>query len=375
MSHRIARVEAIPARVPFKADFRIGRGQVGAAGVGGDHVFVRLETADGAVGWGEVRAVPAWSYETVEAITFAIRHYFADLLLGRDPFELNALHRAMYERLTPAVSNGQPFAKAAVDIALHDLMGQIAGVPVHALLGGRVREQVELTYALSIAEPEVMAAAAREASFCSCFKVKVAGDPAADAARMAAISAAAPHATLWLDANQSYTPALVGPFLEAIRDLPRVFCLEQPVKSIDWFGMQRVRRSSRLPLAIDEGAFSSFDVARVARLEAADLVVLKVCKSGGLRECGKSAAVAEAHGMGLLGSGLTESGVGLAASVHFFCTLDTLLPPELNGPEFLADLLVDGLEIDGARVRVPDGPGLGVRVDEAAIRASEIRFG
>jgi muconate cycloisomerase len=374
VSHRIARVEAIPARVPFKVDFRIGRGQVGAAGVGGDHVFVRLETADGAVGWGEVRALPTWSYETVEAITFAVRRYFADLLLGRDPFELNTLHRAMYERLTPAVSNGQPFAKAAVDIALHDLMGQIAGVPVHALLGGRVREHVELTYALSIAEPEAMAEAAREAAFCSCFKVKVAGDPAADAARVAAIAAAAPNSTLWLDANQSYSPALVGPLLEAIEGIPRVFCLEQPVKSIDWFGMQRVRRSSRLPLAIDEGAFSSYDLARVARLEAADLVVLKVCKSGGLRECGKSATVAEANGMGLLGSGLTESGIGLAASIHFFSSIDTLLPPELNGPEFLADLLVDGLEIDGARVRVPDGPGLGVRVDEAAIRASEMHF-
>jgi muconate cycloisomerase len=374
LAQRIARVEAIPARVPFKTEFRIGRGQVGAAGGGGEHVFVRLETDGGLVGWGEVRALPSWSYETVEAITFAVRNYFAELLVGRDPFELNRVHRAMYERLTPSISNGQPFAKAAVDIALHDLMGQIAGVPVHALLGGRVREEVALTYALSIAEPEAMAAAAREASFCSCFKVKVAGDPVADAARMAAISAAAPHATLWLDANQSYSPALVAPFLEAIRDIPRVFCLEQPVKSVDWFGMQQVRRTSRLPLAIDEGAFSSFDLARVARLEAADLVVLKVCKSGGLRECGKSATVAEANGMGLLGSGLTESGVGLAASVHFFSTVETLLPPELNGPEFLADLLVDGLEIDGARVRVPDAPGLGVRVNEQAIRASELRF-
>jgi muconate cycloisomerase len=374
LAHRITRVEAIPARVPFKAEFRIGRGQVGAAGAAGDHVFVRLETEDEAVGWGEARALPSWSYETVEAITFAVRNYFADLLLGRSPFDLNAIHRAMYERLTPSISNGQPFAKAAVDIALHDLMGQIAGVPVHALLGGRIREQVELTYALSIAEPEAMAAAAREASFCSCFKVKVAGDPTIDAARMTAISKAAPHATLWLDANQSYAPALVGPFLEAIREVPRVFCLEQPVRSVDWFGMQQVRRSCRLPLAIDEGAFSTFDLARVARLEAADLVVLKVCKSGGLRECGKSAAVAEANGMGLLGSGLTESGVGLAASVHFFSTVDTLLPPELNGPEFLADLLVEGLEIDGARVLVPDAPGLGVRVNEAAIRENEIQF-
>jgi muconate cycloisomerase len=374
LAQRIVKVEAIPARVPFKTEFRIGRGQVGAAGAAGDHVFVRLETEEGRVGWGEARALPSWSYETFEAITFAVRNYFAPLLIGRDPFELNAIHRAMYERLTPSISNGQPFAKSAVDIALHDLMGQIAGVPLHALLGGRVRDEVELTYALSIAEPDAMAAAAQEASFCSCFKVKVAGDPAVDAARMRAISAAVPHATLWLDANQSYSPALVAPFLEAIKEIPRVFCLEQPVKSVDWFGMQQARRASRLPLAIDEGAFSSYDLARVARLEAADLVVLKVCKSGGLRECGKSATVAEAHGMGLLGSGLTESGIGLTASVHFFSTIDTLLPPELNGPEFLADLFVDGLQITDARVRVPDAPGLGIRVNEAAIRENEIRF-
>ncbi len=138
--------------------------------------------------------------------------------------------------------------------------------------------------------------------------------------------------------------------------------------------MQQVRRSCRLPLAIDEGAFSSFDLARVAQLKAADLVVLKVSKSGGLRECGKSATVAEAHGMGLLGSGLTESGVGLAASVHFFSTVDTLLPPELNGPEFLADLFVEGLEIQDARVKVPVAPGLGIRVNEAAIRENVIQF-
>src|SRR4029079_4721850 len=126
----------------------------------GDHVFVRLETEDGHVGWGETRALPSWSYETVEAITAAIPHYLGPLLIGRSPFALNGIHRAMYETLTPSVSNGQPFAKSAIDIALHDLMGQIAGVPIHALLGGKVRDAVDLTFALSIAEPAEMAEAA-----------------------------------------------------------------------------------------------------------------------------------------------------------------------------------------------------------------------
>jgi muconate cycloisomerase len=368
---RIRRVEAIPARVRFRTDFRIGRGAVGAAGGTGDHVFVRIETEGGRVGWGETRALPSWSYETVEAITSAIRQYFAPRLLGLDPFQSLTAHRRMYEALTPAVSNGQPFAKSAIDIALHDLMGQIAGVPIHALLGGKLRDEVALTFALSIDEPARMADAAAECPYCGCFKVKVAGDEL-DVERIRAIAAAAPHATLWLDANQSYPPARAVALAQAAREFPRVFCLEQPVKSVDWFGLQQVRERSPLPVAIDEGAFSSHDVARVAVLRCADLVVLKVCKSGGLRDCLKSAAVAEAHGMGLLGSGLTESGIGLVASVHLFSTLETLLPPELNGVEFLEDLLVDGLVVDGATVRVPDAPGLGIRVDEEKIRAAAV---
>jgi muconate cycloisomerase len=103
-------------------------------------------------------------------------------------------------------------------------------------------------------------------------------------------------------------------------------------------------------------------------MEACDLVVLKAAKSGGPLNCLRSAAVADANGLGLLGSGLTESGVGFAASVHMFSTLDLVLPPELNGPKFIADLMVDGLEVRGNSVKVPDGPGIGVEVDEKKIR-------
>jgi muconate cycloisomerase len=368
MSTRIARFEAIPARVPFRREFVIGRGAVGTAGGAGNHVFVRLETEDGHVGWGETRALPSWSYETVESITAAVQHYLGPLLIGHSPFALNAIHRAMYETLTPSVSNGQPFAKSAIDIALHDLMGQIAGVPVHALLGGKVRDAVDLTFALSIAEPAEMAEAAASYPSVGCFKIKVAGDPARDEDRIRRIAAAAPETTLWLDANQAYAPALALQLLERVADMERIFCVEQPVKSVDWYGMRQVRERSRLPVAIDEGCFSAYDVVRMRELGCADMVVLKVCKSAGLRECLKSASAAEALGLGLLGSGLTESGIGLAASVHLFATIDTLLPPELNGVQFLESMLVDGLEVSGATVTVPDGPGLGIRVDEAAIR-------
>ena len=140
-------------------------------------------------------------------------------------------------------------------------------------------------------------------------------------------------------------------------------------------GLRRVRSKSPFPLAIDEGSFSSFDVARAAMLDTADLVVLKVPKSGGVTNCYKSAVVAEAHGLGLLGSGLTDAGISFAAAIHLYSTLDLLLPPELNGPQFLVDMMADGLEIEGVTTTVPDKPGLGIDVPEAKLRENALKLG
>ncbi len=364
---RIRKVEVLPTRVPFRRAFRIATGPVGGTQVG-KHVFVRLETDDGHVGWGETTTLPTWSYETLESVTTTLREHLAPLVTGRTPFDINALERDWDAALAPAISNGHPFAKAAMQVALLDLAGQVSGLSLHQMIGGRLRDKIDLTYALSISEPEKMAEDARYFSASHSFKVKVAGDPDVDARRVKAVAAARPDVDLWIDANQSYKPIGLESFLRRIADVPKVLCLEQPVKSQDWFGLKRAHDLRRLPVAGDEGCFSSYDVARLARMEAVDLVVLKVAKSGGPYGCLRSAQVAEANGIGLLGSGLTEAGVTFAAAIHLFSTLDLLLPPELNGPEFLESMLVDGLQINGVTVKVPDGPGLGVKVQESEIR-------
>ncbi len=370
----IKKVEAIAARVPYRDTFVIGRGLVAKGGSAGTYVYVRMESAGGQVGWGETIALPSWSYETAESIVSTVERHLAPILIGRSAFEQAYFQQQFDEVLTPAVSQGFPFAKCAAITAALDVAGQVAGLPLHRFFGGKLRDSIELSFALSIDEPAAMAQAARAWPGVKCFKLKVAGTAALDEARVRAVVDARPDVDIWIDANQSYQPIQIESFLKRIEGIRQVRCLEQPVKSTDWFGLKRVRERSSIPIAVDEGCFSSYDVARLARMEACDLVILKVAKSAGPWGCQRSAIVAEANGLGLLGSGLTEAGIGLAASVHLYSTMSLLLPPELNGPKFLADLFVEGLRVQGNTVTVPDAPGLGIKVKEADIRAHAVRL-
>lgn len=372
---RIKKVDVIPVGIKFRTTFNIGVGKVGGKGVPGKYVYVKATTDDGRVGWGATTTVPNWSYETVEAVVGTLEQHLAPLAIGRTPFELNALKKEMDAKIRPAVSNGAPFAKSALEIAFLDLAGQITSQPLHALLGGKVHDTIDLCYAVSIDEPEAMAAEVKRWPACWCFKVKVSGDTDKDLVRLRAISGARPDAVIWLDANQSYQPIALERFLQALPAFDKIRCFEQPVRSEDWLGLRRAREKSPYPVAIDEGCFSSFDVARMSRLDAADLVVLKVPKSGGVTNCYKSAVVSEAHGLGLLGSGLTDAGVSFMAAIHLYSTLDLLLPPELNGPQFLTSMMAGGIEQNGVTVTVPDKPGLGITVPEDQLRDNQLKLG
>jgi muconate cycloisomerase len=379
--HRIASVEVFRVPVPFARRFVLGSGAVGDPGDAaprGDVIFVKLTTASGAVGWGEQRALPSWSHETAESIGLTIERYLAPLLADLTPFDVELFHERAVRTLSPAVSVGFPFAKAAVDIALHDAAGRIAGLPVHALLGGRRHAEIPLCSAIGVDTPAAVAARVQESAAYHAYKVKISGDVPAD---VAAVRAADEHAggkPLWLDANQSYRPSALRRLLSALSGVgggdgvDTIHCVEQPVPGTDWAGLRRVRASTDLPVAVDEGSFTAADLARTAALDAADMVVLKVCKAGGLRQALKTAAVAQALGLEILASGLTDCGVGFAAALHLFSLLDLALPAELNGPELLAETYVDGLRIVDAVATVPDGPGLGIDVDEDRIRAESV---
>ncbi|GAA1692074.1 mandelate racemase/muconate lactonizing enzyme family protein [Streptomyces yatensis] len=369
---RITAVEVFPVAVPFARRFVLGSGAVGAPDQAGAVVFVKLTTEDGVVGWGEQRALPSWSYETAETIAVVIQRHLAPILLELTPFDVELFHARASRRLSPAVSNGFPFARAAVDIALHDAAGKLAGLPVHALLGGKLRDTVPLCSAIGVGEPSAVREHALQSSDYTAYKVKIGGDPVADTAAITAVAEVSAGKPLWLDANQSYRPTALTRLMDAVREVPHLHCVEQPVPGTDTLALRRVRDLIGLPVAIDEGSFTAQDLARTLRLDAADLVVVKICKSGGLRNALKTAQVALAGGLEVLASGLTDCGIGFAAALHLFSQLELALPAELNGPELLADLYVANLDIVAATATVPSGPGLGVEVDEERIRAESL---
>jgi len=123
-------VETFAVAVPFKRRFALGSGLAGSPEQTGDVLFVKITTEDGVTGWGEQRALPSWSYETIETIAIVVQNYLAPLVIGASVFDAEAFHARATATLSPAVSNGFPFARAAVDLALHDAAGRTAGLPV-----------------------------------------------------------------------------------------------------------------------------------------------------------------------------------------------------------------------------------------------------
>lgn len=140
MTSRIRSVEVFPVAVPFARQFVIGSGSVGAPDQKPDQatavIFVKLTTEDGVIGWGEQRALPSWSYETAETIAVVIRRHLTPILLELTPFDVELFHSQATKRLSPSVSNGFPFARAAVDLAMHDAAEQ-AGRSTGSCVAGR----------------------------------------------------------------------------------------------------------------------------------------------------------------------------------------------------------------------------------------------
>ena len=337
-----------------------------------NYVIVQLRLANGVEGIGEAATLggPRWSEESVEAIKANIDTYLAPALIGQpaDRFEAAGL------RLDQAAQRNNA-AKAAIETALFDAVGKTAGLPASALLGGAVRDRIAVLWTLASGDPaqEVDEAEAKLAArLHRRFKVKIgAQHPDADMARMRHLARAlSGRAELIVDANQAWDETVSARCLPQLAELG-VALVEQPVPAWNIEGMARLRaRGTAPPLLADECAFTPHDMLAVARAGAADAVSLKLVKSGGLLGVRKMAAVAEAAGIGLYGGCLLESSVGAAAHLQVFATLRELAwGCEHFGPQILTgEFVTEPLRYEDFHVHLPTGPGLGITLDEAALR-------
>ena len=352
---RLRRLEPIPVRLPLRHPVKMASGVVSAA----ENVLVRLETTDGIVGWGEAASAPAMTGETVATMMRAIGE-LAPLLTATEDAH------AVMER-TP----GNHGAKAAIDIALLDAMGKAAGRPVHALLGSARRDSVPLMWTLAgdIAEAHERFAAGYRA-----FKIKVGiADPAADAARTAAICAELGGAALvCADANQGWTREQAIDYVRAAQGLGLAF-VEQPLAARDVEGMAALVRASAVPIAFDEGVH---DLEGIRRHHGAGCAggSLKAIKLGGLRGIVAAAQLCQSRGMKVnLACKIAESGIAAAALLHAAAVVPALeWAVSLTSHHLEDDLIATALAIAHGHAEVPRGAGLGVEVREADLRRYRI---
>lgn len=368
---KLQSIDVFPLRLPFREEFRIARGSVGDPAAGAPHVYVRVRSEDGREGWGEGRPSHRWSYETEESVVSGIRHYLAPALIGRDPWDLQGFHAAMDREIAPGISTGSPIAKCAIDMAVHDLLSGSVGVPLVRFLGGGVEERIQLSYLISVSDPkeaERRTAAAWSEGYTG-FKVKIGGDPGRDLELLRAVRAAAPDAYLWADANQAYdlpTTLVQARRMEALE----VDCFEQPLPANDWLGLRQVARATSIPIGVDESVFSPGDLLQLIRLEAVRILIVKLGKMAGLHRARLAVQIAREAGIGILGSGLTETRLGLAACVHLLGAYGGCPYADLNGPQFLADDPISGgIAIQRGAATVPTAPGIGVTIDPEKLAA------
>lgn len=362
----IAAVETTIIDVPTIRAHALSFGTVRAQ----SYVLVRLRDADGAEGWGEASTIggPSWSEESVEGIKATIDAYLAPAVIGLDPRRFSSLGARMGK-----AARGNPFARGAVEMAAIDLVARRLGLPAHDLLGGRHHDGFELIWTLASGDPgrdleegQAMLAERRH----RVFKVKIGmGEPAADVALLSKLRRGLPaEARLRVDVNQAWDEITARRVFPALAEAG-VELVEQPLPRWDHAGAARLRAATGMAVMADEAAGSPQEMLAIAAAGAADVVALKLGKSAGPLGCTKVAAVAEAAGLPMYGGCMLDTALGTAAAAHVFAAIPVISwGCELFGPLLLTEPVTETpLGFGDFRLRVPDGPGWGVRPDAAQL--------
>ena len=348
---RIGRI-SVPLIHPFKTALRTVNSV--------EDVVVEIHTDTGAVGYGEAPPTGVITGDTTGAIIGAIQDHIAKNIIGKDVDEFETLCQTVQKTL---VHNSS--AKAAVDMALWDLYGQLYNIPVYKLMGG-ARKQIVTDLTISVNDPDVMVRDALEAldRGYDCLKMKVGVSPELDVARLSAVrQAVGDDITIRIDANQAWTPKQAVKILNSMQEKGlNIELVEQPVAARDFEGLKYVTERSYVPVLADESVFSPEDAMTIMKMGAADLINIKLMKCGGLYNALKIASAAEVFGVECMIGCMLEAKIAVNAAVHLACAKNIITKVDLDGPVLCSeDPIIGGAVFNEKIISVSDEPGLGIK--------------
>jgi L-alanine-DL-glutamate epimerase-like enolase superfamily enzyme len=361
---KIDRIDLFPMRYPMTGYFKFFTGPHGSAGRAA--VIVKITTDDGTVGWGQSVPIAKWSYETLETATVVLHEYFAPVLIGRDPADIHGAHAEMDRALAPGFTTGMPISRAGIDLALHDLAGKLSDRSLAQMWDKPKGGPITLSWTVNVTSLDDIRSLMDEGKKRGYrhFNIKVAPDPEFDVALAKEVRRLSPKSFLWADANSGYEPET------ALKAAPRladagVDVLEAPLRPNRISGYQALKKQGALPIFMDEGVISHIDLEEFIKLDMLNGVAMKPARCGGLVSNKRQIELCQRHNLMWLGSGLTDPDISMAATIGLYGAFGLKKPAALNGPQFLtADVLKKPLRIENGTAHIPDGPGLGIEVDE-----------
>jgi muconate cycloisomerase len=367
---KIRSIEPIAVSLPMKKPVKMAGEEITRA----DNMLVRIEADNGIVGWGEAAAAPTMTGETVASM-MAAADLMAPPLLQRTADDIAGLSAAM-----DAQMYGNTGAKAAIEMALYDLLGRAADRPLHALLGEKKRTRMPILAVIGTgkgAAADIQEANEKRAAGYIAFKIKVGvDDPDADADRTRRICDALGRGLLLsADANQGFSVDEAVRYVRAVADSGLNF-FEQPVSAHDLKGMAQVAAASQVLIGADEGIHSLDDIERHHERKAARGVSLKAIKLGGLAAVHNACVLCDRIGMNVNISCKTgESSIASAAAVHIAAVVPAIAWGATTTNSGLADDVTNNpLKIENGHVDVLERPGIGIDVDERRVRRYQQEF-
>lgn len=351
----ISKIELGEVSIPLVTPFKTALRTVDCV----NDILVRVVADDGQFGLGEAPPTAVITGDTKGSIRCAIEEFIAPALIGKDISDLDEIERTLHGCILKNTS-----AKAAVDMAVYDLWAKNLGLPLYkALGGGRAEIETDVTISVNPVDEMVEDSIRAVNDGFRILKVKVGKEGLGDVARVEAIrNAVGRNICLRVDANQGWTTKESVRIIRAMEDRGLdIDLVEQPVSAHDFEGMKHITANVGTPILADESVFSVQDAIRIITERAADIINIKLMKTGGIYEALKICGVAESYGVECMIGCMLESKISVSAAAHLAGAKRIITRADLDGPALCReDPYPGGPLFDGAFIRMSEAPGVGI---------------